>query len=61
MDLLARHGFTVTPDTNRHRQVTHPDHPGAMVTIPSTPSDHRWALNTASQIRRTFGIDLRHT
>ncbi|PKZ37078.1 hypothetical protein CYJ75_12450 [Kocuria rhizophila] len=59
--LLTDHGFQVTADTSRHRRVTHPDHPGAVVVIPSSPSDHRWALNTASQIRRTFGIDLRHT
>lgn len=58
--LLTDHGFQITTDTSRHRRVTHPDHPGAVVVIPSSPSDHRWALNTASQIRRTFGIDLRH-
>lgn len=58
--LLTDHGFQTTTDTSRLRRVTHPDHPGAVVVIPSSPSDHRWALNTVSQIRRTFGIDLRH-
>lgn len=58
--LLTDHGFQITTDTSRHRRVTHPDHPGAVVVIPSSRSNHRWALNTVSQIRRTFGIDLRH-
>ena len=57
LTLLREHGFTVTQG-GKHLKVTHPDH-AAVYTMPSTPSEHRWLLNTVSQIRTVFGIDLR--
>lgn len=59
LTLALSHGFAVSADTGRHRRLTHPQHPGETVFIPSTPSDHRWALNAATEIRKRFGIDLR--
>ena len=41
------------------QRITHEDHPGLAVTLPSTPSDHRWAQNTIAEVRAVFGIDLR--
>lgn len=59
LTLALSHGFAISMDTGRHRRLTHPDHPEETVFIPSTPSDHRWALNAATEIRKRFGIDLR--
>lgn len=60
-DLLAavhEAGFTVARDS-RHLIIRHPDLPG-QVTAAATPSDPRSIPNTVMQVRRTFGIDLRH-
>ena len=57
--LLQLHGFTMTHTPGGHQRVTHPQHPGHSIALPSTPSDHRWALNAAARIRREFGVDLR--
>lgn len=59
--LLARldaHGFEVDR-TRPHYSITHPDKPGLRATAPKSPSDSRSIPNTVSQIRRTFGIDIR--
>lgn len=56
--LLESHGFVITSGST-HGRVTHPDHPGLFVPMPSTPSDVRFTRNSVSQIRRVFGIDLR--
>lgn len=52
-------GFIVTPGST-HGRVTHPDHPGLLVPFASTPSDRRFTRHAVAQIRRVFGIDLRH-
>ncbi|SLN05349.1 hypothetical protein FM103_19880 [Corynebacterium xerosis] len=52
-------GFVVTPGST-HGRVTHPDHPGLLVPFASTPSDRRFTRHAVAQIRRVFGIDLRH-
>ncbi|WP_193106574.1 type II toxin-antitoxin system HicA family toxin [Brachybacterium sp. FME24] len=52
-------GFVVTPGST-HGRVTHPDHPGLVVPFASTPSDRRFTRHAVAQIRRVFGIDLRH-
>lgn len=57
--LLQLHGFTMATTPSGHQRVTHPQHPGRSLNLPSTPSDHRWALNAAARIRRAFGVDLR--
>ncbi|MEU6855123.1 hypothetical protein [Rothia kristinae] len=56
--LLRSRGFDVV-DGGKHQRITHEDHPGLAVTLPSTPSDHRWAQNTIAEVRAVFGIDLR--
>ncbi|UQN29103.1 type II toxin-antitoxin system HicA family toxin [Brachybacterium kimchii] len=61
-ELLARMekaGFVVTPGAG-HGRVAHPDHPGLFVPFASTPSDVRFTRHAVAQIRRVFGIDLRH-
>lgn len=57
LKLLRAHGFIVTRG-GKHETVMHPTLPG-MVTLPLTPSDHRWIHNCLSEIRSRFGIDLR--
>ncbi|MGP9844955.1 type II toxin-antitoxin system HicA family toxin [Brachybacterium sp. 107] len=52
-------GFVVTAGST-HGRVTHPDHPGLLVPFASTPSDRRFTRHAVAQIRRVFGIDLRH-
>lgn len=56
---LKAHGFIVTRG-GKHDTVMHPRLPG-MVTLPLTPSDHRWIHNAISEIRSRFGIDVRST
>jgi hypothetical protein len=56
---LAEAGFEVTPGQT-HGRITHPDHPGLFVPLASTPSDVRFTRHAVAQIRRVFGIDLRH-
>lgn len=58
LDRLRSQGFEID-DARRHYGISHPDTPGAFVPLPRTPSDHRWADNMVSQIRNTFGIDVR--
>lgn len=61
-ELLSRMvaaGFVVTPGAT-HGRVTHPDHPGLVLPFASTPSDRRFTRHAVAQIRRVFGIDLRH-
>lgn len=52
-------GFVVTPGST-HGRVTHPEHPGLVLPFASTPSDRRFTRHAVAQIRRVFGIDLRH-
>lgn len=52
-------GFVITPGAS-HGRVHHPDHPGLFVPFASTPSDRRFTRHAVAQIRRVFGIDLRH-
>ncbi|MGO3289022.1 MULTISPECIES: hypothetical protein [unclassified Brachybacterium] len=52
-------GFVVTPGST-HGRVTHPQHPGLVLPFASTPSDRRFTRHAVAQIRRVFGIDLRH-
>lgn len=37
------------------------DDQGRMVTVPATPSDHRWAQNCIAEIRSRLGVDLSQT
>lgn len=49
---LKRQGFEVVLTTKgSHYKVTHPDHPGKMVTLASSPSDHRAIKNSLSYLR----------
>ena len=61
--LLEEHGFTVAMG-GKHYDVRHPvldPALGKKVTTSITPSDsQRWHLNTARQIRQSFGLDLRY-
>lgn len=57
--LLRSQGYEVTAANSGHYHVTHGNHPGAFAVIPNTPSDHRWAENTARNLRRAFGVDPR--
>lgn len=53
-------GFTLTKTGGGHYKATHPNHRDKPpVRFAATPSDRRWALNTLSWIRRTYGIDLK--
>lgn len=52
-------GFVVSPGST-HGRVTHPEHPGLVLPFASTPSDRRFTRHAVAQIRRVFGIDLRH-
>lgn len=54
---LKREGLTVKPSRNQHLNVYQGDK--RVATMPVSPSDHRWARNLMSDIRRTTGIDLR--
>lgn len=56
--MLSAHGFIVSHG-GKHDEVRHPDRPGR-VSLPLTPSDYRSIPNSVLQVRRTFGIDLRH-
>lgn len=56
---LAEAGFEVASGQT-HGRITHPDHPGLFVPLASTPSDVRFTRHAVAQIRRVFGIDLRH-
>ena len=58
LDRLKEYGFEVD-DSRRHYNLTHPRKPGVSCPLPRTPSDHRWADNQVSQIKQTFGIDVR--
>lgn len=56
---LKRSGFEIE-DVHRssgvsHHKVRHPDHPGKMVTMSATPSDHRAIKNMRADLRREFG------
>lgn len=58
--LLEQHGFEVTAGSRSgHRYARHEALPGAQVTVPSTPSDWRWAANFIAEVRAVFGVDLR--
>ena len=59
--LLQEHGFTITMG-GKHYDIRHEKlAPGQKAVTSVTPSDsQRWHLNSARQIRNTFGIDLRY-
>lgn len=57
LELLHSQGF-ITDLHRGHYEIRHPTSPQRL-TMPSTPSDHRWHHNFASQIKSTFGVDLR--
>lgn len=61
VQLLQEHGFTVTMG-GKHYDIRHEAlAPGQKAVTSVTPSDsQRWHLNSARQIRNTFGIDLRY-
>lgn len=61
VQLLQEHGFTVTMG-GKHYDIRHEAlAPGQKAVTSVTPSDsQRWHLNSACQIRNTFGIDLRY-
>ena len=61
VQLLQEHGFTVTLG-GKHYDIRHEAlAPGQKAVTSVTPSDsQRWHLNSARQIRNTFGIDLRY-
>lgn len=56
--MLRAHGFEISTSGRGHFKATHPDRPGAMLTIPHTPSDRRSWLNLVADIRRNTGIDI---
>ena len=58
-NLLTSFGFEVSDSYRTHRAITHPRFPGTKVSFPVSPFDRRWAMNSVSQIRHVFGIDLR--
>lgn len=57
--LLREFGFEVDTSGKGHYKITHPDVPHEVMPMPATPSDVYWSLNSAADIRRVFGIDLR--
>ena len=61
VQLLQEHGFTVTMG-GKHYDIRHEElAPGQKAVTSVTPSDsQRWHLNSARQIRNTFGVDLRY-
>lgn len=59
LDALDDFGFSTELRKSGHYKVTHPDF-SESVTLPSSPSDHRWAKNALRDLRHTFGIDLRY-
>lgn len=60
VELLEQRGFKVTAGSRSgHRYARHEALPGAQVTVPSTPSDWRWAANFIAEVRAVFGVDLR--
>lgn len=60
VELLEHHGFKITAGSrSSHRYARHEALPGAQVTVPSTPSDWRWAANFIAEVRAVFGVDLR--
>lgn len=60
VELLEQRGFEVTAGSRSgHRYARHEALPGAQVTVPSTPSDWRWAANFIAEVRAVFGVDLR--
>ena len=61
VQLLQEHGFTVTMG-GKHYDIRHEAlAPGQKAVTSVTPSDsQRWHLNSARQIRNTFGVDLRY-
>jgi|GEM_PF-3609612 len=60
VELLEHHGFKITAGSRSgHRYARHEALPGAQVTMPSTPSDWRWAANFIAEVRAVFGVDLR--
>ena len=61
VQLLQEHGSTVTMG-GKHYDIRHEAlAPGQKAVTSVTPSDsQRWHLNSARQIRNTFGIDLRY-
>ena len=49
---LEHQGWRVTQAGSGHFLAWPPDTEVRPVTIPSTPSDHRWKLNTMTALRR---------
>ena len=61
VQLLQEHGFTVTMGGKHYDIRPEALAPGQKAVTSVTPSDsQRWHLNSARQIRNTFGIDLRY-
>ena len=56
--VLRALGFTADLHQG-HYEIRHPDRPEVHATMPSTPSDHRWAENFAAQIRSSFDVSLK--
>ncbi len=59
VDALLDRGFVVKR-SNKHVVMASPEFSSICITIPSTPSDRRAALNAVSQVRRLTGIDLHY-
>lgn len=58
--LLTTRGFEVTLTGGGHYKATHPAHTDKPpIRFSATPSDFRWARNTISWIKRTYGINLK--
>lgn len=57
--LCSEHGFDHQMTRGGHYRLTHAEHPGRTVSLPSTPSDPRGLLNSVTTIRSVFGIDVR--
>ena len=54
LKMLDSKGIQAEARKSGHIKLTHPDHPGKSVFMPSTPSDHRALKNAHSQVKRTF-------
>lgn len=58
--MAEAHGFCLEDPGRNHAKLRHPDHPGLMMPVPGTPSDHRSYQNFISRVQRMFGVDITH-
>lgn len=58
LTLLKEAGFEVSGGKT-HGKITHPDKPGPMIPLASSPSEQRYGRHVVTEVKRVFGIDLR--